>query len=524
MYPAAIAEQDPDKAAVVMAGSGRVITYRELDAESNRLAHLLRARGLRPGDHLAMMLENHPSFLAIAWAAQRSGLYYTPISSRLRPDELAYVVDNCRARAFVCSAAVAGVAAAVTARTPGVEVRLMVDRDRAYPAGESGADAEGAAFQDYGAAIAGLPAEPIADEVEGADMLYSSGTTGLPKGVLPPLPLDEIGTPPPLLALLQGLYGMDGDTVYLSPAPLYHAAPLRYGMGVHRLGGTVVVMEHFDAERALAAIERYRVTHGQFVPTMFIRMLALPTAVRDRYAVSSLRCAVHAAAPCPIEVKRAMIDWWGPVLHEYYAGTEGNGYVCCDSAQWLAHPGTVGRSVLGPLHVCDADGAELPVGEDGAVYFDGGAFEYWQDPDKTAASRDPLGRGWTTLGDIGHLDADGYLYLTDRAAYMIISGGVNIYPQEAENILAVHPAVADVAVFGVPDTEMGQRVQAVVEPAEGVAAGPELAAELIAYCRSRIAHYKCPTAVDFRDTLPRQPTGKLLKRVLIAEYAGGDGR
>lgn len=510
---------DADKAAVVMAGSGRVITYRELDAESNRLAHLLRARGLRPGDHLAMMMENHPSFLAIAWAAQRSGLYYTPVSSRLQPDELAYVVDNCRARAFVCSAETAGVAAAVTARTSGVELRLMVD------GGPECAGYLGAGFEDYATATAGLPDTPVDDQVEGADMLYSSGTTGTPKGVRPPLPLEEFGTPPPLLGLLQGLYGMDADTVYLSPAPLYHAAPLRYSLAVQRIGGTVVVMEHFDAERALAAVEAHRVTHGQFVPTMFIRMLALPTAVRDRYDVTALRCAVHAAAPCPVEVKRAMIDWWGPVLHEYYAGTEGNGYVCCDSEQWLAHPGTVGRSVLGPLHVCDAGGDELPPGGDGTVYFDGGAFEYWQDPAKTAASRDPRGRGWTTLGDIGHLDDDGYLYLTDRAAYMIISGGVNIYPQEAENVLAVHPAVADVAVFGVPDAELGQRVQAVVEPAADTAAGAELAAELIAHCRSRIAHHKCPAAVDFRDVLPRQPTGKLLKRVLIAEYveAGSTG-
>jgi long-chain acyl-CoA synthetase len=496
----------PDKAAVIMAGSGRVITYRELDDNSNRLAQLLYAAGLRPGDHVAFMLENHPLFLAVAWAAQRSGLYYTAIGSRLQPDELVYVLGDCGARVFVSSAALAGVAAEALARTPAVELALMLD-----------GTAPG--FTSYEEAVARYPAEPLAEQVEGMDMLYSSGTTGRPKGIKPELPGTPLGTAPALFTLIQILWAPTADSVYLSPAPLYHAAPLRFCINFLRIGATIVVMERFDAEEALALIERYHVTHSQWVPTMFIRMLKLPAGTRDRYDLSSLAHAIHAAAPCPGPVKEQMIGWWGPVLHEYYAGTEGNGFVYTNSADWLAHPGTVGRSLLGPLHACDEDGEEVPVGEPGVIYFEStGTFEYHGDPEKTKAGRDPKGRGWSTLGDIGYLDGDGFLYLTDRRSYMIISGGVNVYPQEAENILALHPAVDDVAVFGVPDPEMGEAVKAVVQPAPGTQPGPELAQELIAYCRDRLAHYKCPRSVDFRAELPRHPTGKLFKRLLKDEY------
>ncbi|WP_432921849.1 acyl-CoA synthetase [Microbispora sp. CA-135349] len=506
MHPGAIAAVTPDKPAVVMASSGRVITFRELDEESNRLAHLLRAAGLKPGDHIAFMLENHPLFLVIAWAAHRSGLYYTAISSRLQPDELSYIVDNCGARVFISSAKLAGVASAVTEATPGVELRLM-------------ADGVAPGFASYEEAVAGQPATPLDDECQGADMLYSSGTTGRPKGVKPPLSRAPLEAPGALVRLIQSLFAPSADSVYLSPAPLYHAAPLRYSMSFQRLGATVVVMERFDPEEALALVERHGVTHAQWVPTMFVKMLKLPEEVRRRYDLSSLRCAIHASAPCPVEVKERMMAWWGPIIHEYYAGTEGNCFLYAGPEDWLAHKGTVGRPLLGVAHVCDEDGDELPPGEHGTVYFsDGPRFEYHGDPAKTASVQDPKGRGWTTLGDIGYLDEDGFLYLTDRRSYMIISGGVNIYPQEAENVLAMHPKVTDVAVFGVPDAEMGEQVKAVVQPADPAGAGPALEAELIAYCRERLAHYKCPKSVDFRDELPRHPTGKLYKRLLRDEY------
>ncbi|GAA3704889.1 acyl-CoA synthetase [Nonomuraea antimicrobica] len=506
MYPGAIAAVTPDKPAVIMAGSGQVITYRELDEESNRLAHLFREAGLRPGDHVAFLLANRPLFLAVAWAAHRSGLYYTPISSRLQADELAYVVGNCGARIFISSADLAGVATSITAATPGVELRLMLD-----------GVADG--FESYAEAVAKQPVTPIADECAGADMLYSSGTTGRPKGVKPASAHGPIDEPGALLRLVQGLFGPSDDSVYLSPAPLYHAAPLRYCLTFQRLGATVVVMERFDPERYLALVERYRVTHTQLVPTMFIKMLKLPPQARQRHDLSSLRYAIHAAAPCPVPVKEQMIDWWGPIVHEYYAGTEGNGFLYAGPEDWLAHKGTVGRSLLGTVHICDDDGEDLPPGEHGTIYFENGTrFEYHGDPARTRAAQDPRGRGWTTLGDIGYLDEEGFLYLTDRRSYMIISGGVNIYPQEAENVLSVHPKVADVAVFGVPDEEMGEQVKAVVEPASMDEAGPELEAELIAYCRERLAHYKCPRSVDFRAELPRQPTGKLYKRLLRDEY------
>ncbi|MEU8249246.1 AMP-binding protein [Nonomuraea sp. NPDC048916] len=506
MHPGAIAAVTPDKPAVIMAGSGQVVTYRQLDEESNRLAHLFRDAGLRPGDHIAFMLPNHPLFLAIAWGAHRAGLYYTAISSRLRTDELAYIVSNCGARVFISSASLADVAASVTAATPGVELRLMLD-----------GIAEG--FESYEEAVAGRPVTPIADECQGADMLYSSGTTGQPKGVKPVLSQAPMSEPGLLLQLITGLFAPTADSVYLSPAPLYHAAPLRYCMTFQRLGATVVVMERFDPEQYLELVQRYRVTHSQLVPTMFIKMLKLPEETRKKYDISSLQCAIHAAAPCPVPVKRQMMEWWGPIVHEYYAGTEGNGFLYAGPQEWLAHPGTVGRSLFGTVHICDEEGDDLPPGEQGTIYFESGSsFEYHGDPDKTRSVQDPKGRGWTTLGDIGYLDADGLLYLTDRRSYMIISGGVNIYPQEAENLLSVHPKVADVAVIGVPDEEMGEQVKAVVQPMPEAEAGPELEAELIAYCREHLAHYKCPKSVDFRDELPRHPTGKLYKRLLRDEY------
>ncbi|MDX6743227.1 acyl-CoA synthetase [Actinocorallia sp. A-T 12471] len=503
-----IAGRTPDKPAVIMTGSGRVVTFGELDAASNRLAQVFYAAGIRAGEHVAVMMENRWELLAVAWAAQRSGLYYTAVSNRLTVDEAAYIVDNCGAKAFVASPAVGEVAAQIAAGNDRLVVRLMPEE-------------QAPGFDSYEDVVAAASPEPLAEQLEGVDMLYSSGTTGRPKGIKPKLERVAFGEQPGILySLIQMLFAPDEDSVYLCPAPLYHAAPLRYSMAFHRFGATVVVMEKFDPEEALKAVERYGVTHGQWVPTMFIRMLKLPEEVRKSYDLSSMKYAVHAAAPCPVPVKHQMIEWWGPILHEYYAGTEGNCFVYTDSEGWLAHPGTVGRVLLGEVHVVGPDDEEVSVGETGTLYFGNGPqFEYHGDPEKTKSSQDPLGRGWTTLGDIGHVDADGFLYLTDRQSHMIISGGVNIYPQEAENLLAVHPKVADVAVFGVPHPEMGEEVKAVVQLADPADAGDAVAAELIAYCRDNLAHFKCPRSIDFRDELPRHPTGKLLKRVLRDEYS-----
>jgi len=512
MWPGAVAQSTPDQPAYVMAGSGEVVTYRELDERSNRLANLFYDAGLRFGDHIAICAENHPRYLEIAWAAQRSGLYFTPINYHFNADEIAYVVDNCDARAYVTSAHLADTAAELTDRLPErCAIRLMLDR----PADVTG-------FDDYATAVAAFPTSPLAEELEGAAMMYSSGTTGRPKGIKYVNPRRPVGDPLGGLAGFSAIYGIDTSTVYLSPAPLYHSAPLQFCLAVTRLGGTVVVLERFDPEAALAAIETYRVTVSQWVPTMFVRMLKLPAAVRERYDVSSQQLVIHAAAPCPVPVKQQMIEWWGPIIMEYYAATEGGGSTMITSPEWLAHPGSVGRCLTGAVHILDEDGTELPVGESGVVWFEPGErsmqFEYHKDPEKTrsAHNRD----GWSTVGDMGRLDGDGYLYLTDRRDFMIISGGVNIYPQEAENLLITHPKVMDAAVFGVPNTEMGEEVKAVVQPIEWSDAGPELAADLIAFCRDHLAHYKCPVSVDFEAELPRQPTGKLYKRLLRDRYWG----
>jgi long-chain acyl-CoA synthetase len=507
-YPGYFALTRPDHPACIMAGSGQALTYADLDAGSNRLAQLFRAAGLDRGAHVAILLENHPRFFEVAWAAQRAGLHYTAISSRLSGPEAAFVVADCGARALVTSARLAGVAAEV-ATAVRIPTRLMLDGT--VPG-----------YDSYESLVDGLPATALPDESEGSDMLYTGGTTGRPRGVKRELPEGPMGQPLGVTGIAQLLFGFDERTVYLSPAPLYHAAPLRFCMAVHRLGGTVVVMDHFDAGAALAAIEAQRVTHSQWVPTMFVRMLQLPAADREARDLSSHACAIHAAAPCSPEVKRQMIAWWGPILQEYCGGTEGTGLVHCDSAMWLDHPGTVGRPVLGRLHICDDQGRELPAGQAGLVYYsEAPDFEYHNDPGKTAESRHPSGNGWRTIGDIGYVDPDGFLFLVDRRGFTIVSGGVNVYPQEVENVLAPHPAVADVAVFGVPNQDLGEEVKAVVQPVAGAVAGPELEAELMAYCRERLSHVKCPRSIDFREQLPREPTGKLRKGLLRDEYWAG---
>lgn len=514
MYPGAHAATTPDKPAVIMGSTGEVQTYAELDAAANRLSQLMYAAGLRPGDHVALCMENHPRYLEVAWGCHYAGLVYTACSSRLTTAELVYILNDCDAKVFITSKYKADQAAEIIDGTPGVGLRLMLD-----------GTIDG--YEAYEPAVAAQTAEPLAERVGGMDMLYSSGTTGKPKGVTKAFvstPLEE--NPASVAPLQKLLFGFTAESVYLSPAPLYHAAPLRFCLGTHAIGGTVVVMEHFDPEQYLALIEQHRVSHSQVVPTMFVRMLKLPADARTRYDVSSLQAVIHAAAPCPVQVKQSIIEWFGPVVHEYYAGTEGNGFVYCNSQMWLAHPGTVGMPINCTVHICNDEGEEVAQGESGTIFFEGGAeFEYHNDPDKTRGSRHT--RGWSTLGDVGYLDADNFLYLTDRKAYMIISGGVNIYPQEAENVLINHPAVVDVAVLGVPNEDFGEEVKAVVQPVSMPAdddAARVLAAELIAYCRSQLADVKCPRTVDFRAELPRHPTGKLYKRLLKDEYWRDAGR
>lgn len=505
MHPYIHAVANPDKPATIMAASGEIITYGQLDRRSNQGAQFFRSLGLKRGDCIALYLENHPRYLEICWAAQRAGLYYTCISSSLTAGEVEYIVRDCNAQLFITSPARQVEADKLAEKISDLKLYSV---DRAW-----------GPYAHYEAAAAKMPETPIADEAPGMDMLYSSGTTGRPKGIkidLKDEPIDAVNS---LTQLAVGLFGFSKDTIYLSPAPLYHAAPLRWCMTVHKLGGTVIVMEKFDPENALRLIEKYKVNASQWVPTHFVRMLKLPEDVRKKYDVSSLKCAVHAAAPCPAQVKEQMIGWWGPVLQEYYAGSEGNGFCYISSAEWLKKRGSVGTAKLGELKICDENGDEAATGVDGTVYFaNGNPFVYHNDPEKTAQSTNK--HGWTTLGDVGHVDADGYLFLTDRKAFMIISGGVNIYPQELENLLVTHPKVADAAVVGAPDDEMGEKVVAVVQPMNWADAGEALRQELLDFARANISHIKAPRQIDFREELPRHQTGKLYKRLLRDAYWG----
>ena len=514
MFAREFAAADPGKPAVVMASGGETLTFGEFEAAADRVAQLFRDQGLRRLDHVAFFMENNRRLLECEGGAERTGLYYTCINCYLSPAEAAYIVNDCRARVVVSSAALAGVAKELPALCPTVERWLMVDTA-----------ADPTALQDpwepYEEVVARYPAEPVADEQLGAAMLYSSGTTGQPKGILRPLPESEPSTPLPIMAGIKVLFGFREGMTYLSPAPLYHSAPQASVSAALRLGSTSVIMEHFDAKQFLDLVARHRVTNSQMVPTMFSRLLKLPEDVRAAADVSSLEAIVHAAAPCPVPVKEQMIEWWGPIILEYYAATEGNGFTWCNSEDWLAHRGTVGKSVAGQLLILDEDGNECPTGTSGTIWFKGAtSFEYFNDPAKTAESRNQAG-DTSTVGDVGYLDADGFLYLTDRKTYMIISGGVNIYTQETENLLITHAKVMDAAVIGVPNEDLGEEVKAVVQVVPGAEAGPELERELIAFCRDNIAHYKCPRSVDFEDELPRLPTGKLYKRLLRDRYWEG---
>jgi len=508
MYIATHARTQPDRPAIVMVESGIVVTFAELDRDSTRLARAWRAAGLVPGDRVAILTENRPEFFTAAWAAQRSGLYYVPINWHLTAAEMEHIVRDSGSRALFASAPFTELAAHLAA---GDAIRSAVSVGGEIPG-----------FDPLDAVLAAQSDAPLDDELEGSEMVYSSGTSGQPKGGRRPLPGVHPDTVDPGRYKMVQLLGLDEPQVtFLTPgAPLYHAAPLRYTMRVSRLGGTNVVMERFDPEAGLRAIEAHRITHSQWVPTMFIRMLRLDDGVRAAYDLSSQRSAFHAAAPCPRAIKAQMLDWWGPIIHEYYGGSEGGIVTYISPHEWLAHPGSVGRPVVGKLHIVGDDGREAAPGEPGLVCAEDGApIDYLNDPAKTAAAHDE--RGWATVGDIGYVDDEGYLFLTDRRDHMIISGGVNIYPQEVEDVLVGHPAVADVAVLGVPHDELGEEVKAVVQLTDAHGPSDELAAALIELCRSSLAGFKCPRSVDFVEELPRAPSGKLYKRRLREEYWKG---
>ena len=503
------AQETPAKPAYIMADSGEVVTYGELNARSNQAAQLFRLCGIKKGDHIAIMLKNCRQFLEIAAAAMRAGIIYTPISTHLKREETAYILENCGARLFVASASLSEVATAMIEQTDHVERFYMV-----------GGVHEG--FQSWEEATDAMPDSAIDDQAMGAPMLYSSGTTGQPKGVFVPPATDQFDAPGALSLSLAPAFGFGPETTYLSPAPLYHAAPLHYNMMVLDTGGTSIVMENFDAVRALELIQEYRVTHSQWVPIMFIRMLKLPEAVRTGFDVSTMQVAIHAAAPCPVEVKEKMIDWWGPVIVEYYSSSEAAGFTIIDSPTWLSHKGSIGKPLFGVPHILDDDGNELPAGEVGTVFFSDtpNKFEYHNEPEKTRDAYNA--KGWSTCGDMGYLDEEGFLYLTDRKNFMIITGGVNVYPAEIESVLVGHDKVADVAVFGVPNDEFGEEVKAVIQPANWADATDETAFEILEWVRERLSHVKVPRSIDFNEALPRMDNGKLYKRHLMEAYKNRD--
>lgn len=494
------AKRTPEKPAIIMAGTERQLTYAELSSNANRCAQLLYDRGLRPGDCVALLLENRLEFLEICWAAVNSGLFFTPISTHLKVDEIAYIVNDCEASVVFVSDKTLDLGRAALLECPELTKTINVSVSK-----------------QYSHALIGYPDKPLTNERRGAPMVYSSGTTGRPKGILP---MEDHASPLQASAmtnLLAQLYGFSEETVYLSPAPLYHTAPLKFNLAVTSLGGTAVICERFEEEAALSNIERYRITHSQWVPTMFNRFLKLPENIRTKYDLSSQCIVIHAAAPCPPAVKRAMIEWWGPIIYEYYAGSESVGLCAISPEEYELHPGSVGRAVKGIVHILNDHGEELPPGETGTIYFSGGPkFSYHKDPEKT---RDAYtAKGWATFGDLGYLNESGYLYLSDRRQDLILSGGVNIYPQEAENLLIEHPQVADAAVFGIPNEEFGEEVKACVQLLDKNEAGAHMQAKLLSYCRERLSHIKCPRSIDFLDSLPRQDNGKLYKRELKARY------
>jgi long-chain acyl-CoA synthetase len=510
MYPGRHAVARADQPAFIMSESGEAVTYAELEARTNRLAHLLRAAALNRLDHYAIFMENNAHYIECCGAGERAGLYFTCINSFLTPAELVDIVNNSQSKVLITSQAKREVALAALAECPKIGLCLVVD-----------GPGDGERIRNFDEVVARHPATPITDEALGTTMLYSSGTTGRPKGILRPLPEQPPSQQLPLFDFLIKLWRYRQGMIYLSPAPLYHSAPQAAVNLTIRMGGTAVIMERFNPERYLELVEIYKVTHTQLVPTMFSRMLKLPEPARRRYDLSSLEIAIHAAAPCPVPIKEDMIKWWGPIIQEYYGATEGLGFTACDTAEWVAHKGTVGKVLLGELHVLDDEMKSLPTGTPGRLWFKtASSFEYFNDPANTKEARSADG-SMSTVGDVGYVDADGYLYLTDRATFMIISGGVNVYPQECENLLITHPLVADAAVFGVPNEDLGEEVKAVVQLIPGVKPCSEVGQQLIAFCKQHLASIKCPRTVDFEAELPRLPTGKLYKRILRDRYWKG---
>ncbi len=508
------AQQTPDKPAIIMAADGYSISFRELDERSNQGAHLFRSLGLKRGDHIAFIMENHPCFFEICWAAQKAGLYYTPVSYYLKPEEITYIVDNCDAQVFISSKNQIEAAKLSLPECKKIK-KCFVTGDRQD---DVFSDAD---FSSWDEAIKDFPVSPIEDQSEGREMLYSSGTTGHPKGIKFPLSdVLELGEPPEIKnsVMLVQMLGIDDKTTAMTTSPLYHSLPLGMAMGSTRMGCTVVIMEKFDAEKALVLIDKYQVGYSQWVPTMFVRLSKLAEETKKKYKVDSMRMMIHGAAPCPIEVKEEMIRWFGPVLWEFYSGSERNGIFMIGSDEWMAHKGSVGRCVDAQVHIVDEEtGKELGPREIGTIYCSKGeVFQYHGDEGKTQSIT--MNDDWTTIGDIGYLDEEGFLYLTDRKSYMIISGGVNVYPQETEDCLILHEKVVDVAVFGVPNPDLGEEVKAVVQPVDFSEAGEALEKELIAYCQSRISKIKCPKSIDFEKELPREDTGKLKKRLIKDRY------
>jgi long-chain acyl-CoA synthetase len=509
MYTGTHAHLRPLQPAFIMADTGEAVSYAELEARSNRLAHLFRNRGLKRLDHYAIFMENNSRYLEACGAGERSGLYFTCVNSYLTASELAYIVTNSESRILITSVAKLEIAREALTQCRKVELCIVVD-----------GPGESERIIGLQEATAGLPGTPISDESIGTAMLYSSGTTGRPKGILRPLPEQPPAQQMPIFDFLQRLWQYREGMIYLSPAPLYHSAPQAAVNLTIRTGGTAIIMESFDPEHYLELVEKWRVTHSQLVPTMFSRLLKLPETVRQRYDLSSLEIAIHAAAPCPALVKDDIIKWWGPIVHEYYGATEGLGFTACNSTEWLAHRGTVGKVLFGELHILDENMRPRPAGTPGTVWFKTASpFEYFNDPKTTKEARSPDG-SMSTVGDVGYVDGDGFLYLTDRATFMIISGGVNIYPQECENLLITHPKIADAAVFGVPNADLGEEVKAVVQPMPGILPGPDLAEELISFCGQALSRQKVPRSIDFEAELPRLPTGKLYKRLLRDRYWG----
>ncbi|MEM6499974.1 MAG: acyl-CoA synthetase, partial [Pseudomonadota bacterium] len=487
-----------------LADNNRIVTFAQYEAKSNQVAHLLRSLGLNRGDRIAIYMENNAEYLILAWGALRTGLRVTAIATHLSPGEIDYILSDSGALVLFTSEAMAESATELKAEGIRNNCRFML--------GGVAPD-----FANLEAALDRQPSEPVSEQSEGIEMLYSSGTTGRPKAVRKPLPELPFGQPPPSYQSFADIYGVDENTIYFHPSPLYHAAPLLGHLRVIRFGGCCVITRKFDAERALTLMDQHHVTHTQWVPTHFVRLLRLPPEVRENFEGVHHGVAIHAAAPCPVEIKQQMLDWWGPIIFEYYGGSEGNGYVAITAAEWLKKKGSVGRAKVGRLRVCDEQGDEVPIGVEGTVFFeDGLKFAYHNDPEKTATAYN--NHGWSTLGDIGYVDQDGYLFLTDRKAFVIVSGGVNIYPQEAENLLSSHPDIIDVAVFGIPDPEYGEQVKAVVQPVRMDLANKDLERRLLDFCRQHLSNVKCPRSIDFREDLPRQDNGKLYKQKLRDQY------